>query len=106
MRTPAEPFVSLVGPDPLVQVFVGGLVIALLNTLGAAAIVVVREPSERTLDALIGFAAGVMLPTSFTSLLLPGIEFARQPSHQATLFGVTFRGIVPVPIGLAWAYSC
>ena len=101
MATPVESFVSLVGPDPLVQALVGGLVIALLNTLGAAAIVLVREPSERTLDALMGFAAGVMLSASFTSLLLPGIEFARQPSYQATLFGVSLRGIVPVLIGFA-----
>jgi ZIP family zinc transporter len=61
MATPTGTFVSLVGSDPLVQSLVGGLVIALLNALGAAAIVFVRNPSERALDALMGFAAGGML---------------------------------------------
>jgi len=99
MATPSETFVSLVGTDPLVQGLVGGLVIALLNTLGAAAIVVVREPSERTLDTLMGFAAGVMLSASYTSLLIPGIDFASRPAYQLAIGGVTLAGIVPVLIG-------
>jgi ZIP family zinc transporter len=101
MATPAETFVSLVGTDPLVQGLAGGLVIALLNTLGAAAIIFVKDPSERTLDALMGFAAGVMLSASFTSLLLPGIAFAEEPAYQTTIAGVTLGGVVPVLIGFA-----
>ncbi|WP_254830598.1 ZIP family metal transporter [Haloglomus salinum] len=99
MATPTDTFVSLVGTDPLVQGLVGGIVIAALNTLGAAAILVVRDPSERTLDGLMGFAAGVMLSASFTSLLLPGIDFAEQPAYQATIAGVTLGGVVPVLVG-------
>ena len=64
----------------------GGLVITLLNTLGALGVLVWRRPSERFLDGALGFAAGVMLTASFTSLILPGIEQG---------------GILPVLLGLA-----
>jgi len=56
------------------QGLVGGVFIALLNTFGAALVVVWPDPSERALDGALGFAAGVMLSASFTSLILPGIE--------------------------------
>ena len=67
-------FVRIAGTDPVMQGLVGGIFIALLNTLGAALVVVWPDPSERALDGALGFAAGVMLAASFTSLILPGIE--------------------------------
>lgn len=72
----ADGFVDLVGTDPVVQALVGGLVIAGLNLFGASLILLLREPSERVLDGSLGFAAGVMLAASFTSLILPGIDAA------------------------------
>jgi ZIP family zinc transporter len=72
----AEAFVRLVGPNPVVHGLVGGLVIAVMNLVGASLVFVWRDPSERTLDGALGFAAGVMLAASFTSLVLPGIEYA------------------------------
>jgi len=98
----AEQFVDLVGPDPIVQAFVAGVVIAGLNTLGALTVLVWRNPSERGLDTALGFAAGVMLSASFTSLLLPGIDIANEPSYPAVeLGGVALVGIVPVLVGFA-----
>ena len=70
----AEQFVRLFGTDPLVHGLVGGLVIACLNLLGASLVFVWRDPSDRAMDAALGFAAGVMLAASFTSLIIPGIE--------------------------------
>ena len=70
----AEQFVRLFGTDPLVDRLVGGLVIACLNLLGASLVFVWRDPSDRAMDAALGFAAGVMLAASFTSLIIPGIE--------------------------------
>ncbi len=67
-------FVRLVGPNPVVQGLVGGLVITFFNLVGALVILVWRNPSGRSLDAALGFAAGVMLTASFTSLILPGID--------------------------------
>lgn len=67
-------FVDFVGTNPVIQGLVGGLIIAAMNTLGALTVLVWSNPTERALDAALGFAAGVMLAASFTSLILPGIE--------------------------------
>lgn len=100
MASVVDTFVSVVGPDPVIQALVGGIVIAVLNLVGALAVLVVRNPSDRTLDTLLGFAAGVMLSASFTSLILPGIEFASEPEYQAIGIGpVQLVGIVPVIVG-------
>lgn len=95
-----ERFIDLVGTDPVVQGLVGGLVIALLNLIGASTVLVWRNPSQKWLDAALGFAAGVMLSASFTSLLLPGIEFASKAGYPAVeIGGIALTGIVPVLIG-------
>ncbi|MDQ2055302.1 MULTISPECIES: ZIP family metal transporter [Halobellus] len=70
----ADTFVELFGSNPIVHGLVGGLVIAGMNLLGASLVFVWRDPSERALDGALGFAAGVMLAASFTSLIIPGIE--------------------------------
>ncbi|WP_327052924.1 ZIP family metal transporter [Halomicrococcus gelatinilyticus] len=88
MTTLADAFVAIAGRDPVWQALLGGLVIAAFNTLGALLVVVWRDPSERSLDAALGFAAGVMLSASFTSLILPGID---HPDG----------GVVPVILGIA-----
>jgi len=95
-----ELFVDIVGTDPVVQGLAGGVVIAFLNFVGASAVLVWRNPTEKWLDAALGFAAGVMLSASFTSLLLPGIEFASKPGYRALQLGsLALTGIIPVLIG-------
>ncbi|HEX7002173.1 MAG TPA: ZIP family metal transporter [Trueperaceae bacterium] len=79
-------FLRVSGSNPIAQGVVGGLFIALMNLLGAVLIGVWRRPSQRSLDAALGFAAGVMLTASFTSLILPGIEIG---------------GLLPVVVGIA-----
>ncbi|MGQ9900818.1 MAG: ZIP family metal transporter [Fimbriimonadales bacterium] len=59
---------------PIAQGLVAGVVIVALNMAGALLVLLARQPSERMLDTLLGFAAGVMLAASFTSLILPAIE--------------------------------
>jgi ZIP family zinc transporter len=76
---------TISGSNVIVMGLIGGLFITLLNTLGALVILFWRHPSEKFLDAALGFAAGVMLTASFTSLIMPGIEYG---------------GIYPVLIGL------
>lgn len=78
-------FLAIAGNHPIVQGLVGGIVITLLNSIGALAVLIWRKPSERFLDTALGFAAGAMLAASFTSLILPGIEVG---------------GILPVLIGV------
>ncbi|MFB6122817.1 MAG: ZIP family metal transporter [Haloferacaceae archaeon] len=81
-----DPFVRLVGTNPVMQGLAGGVVIALFNLFGAALVLVWSDPTERALDVALGFAAGIMLAASFTSLILPGIEAG---------------GVVPVLVGFA-----
>lgn len=52
----------------------GGIVIAFLNMVGALLVLFFKEVSQKILDTLLGFAAGVMLTASFTSLIIPGIK--------------------------------
>ncbi len=84
----ADTFVDIVGTDPLIQGLAGGVVIALMNLFGASLVLVWRNPSERALDGALGFAAGVMLAASFTSLILPGIEATPGGSPVPVLAGV------------------
>jgi Predicted divalent heavy-metal cations transporter len=53
---------------------IGGVIITGLNAFGALLVLVWPRPSGRVLDGMLGFAAGVMLTASFTSLILPGIS--------------------------------
>ena len=52
----------------------GGMTIAALNAAGAAPVLLLRRLPQKFNDVALGFAAGVMLAASFTSLILPGIE--------------------------------
>ncbi|QSG13300.1 putative divalent heavy-metal cations transporter [Halapricum desulfuricans] len=70
----ATQFEAVFGTNPVVHGLVGGLFIATLNLIGASLVLVWRDPSERTLDGALGFAAGVMMAAAFTSLIVPGIE--------------------------------
>ncbi len=97
----AETFVDLFGENAVVHGFVGGLVIATLNLFGAVLVLVWRNPSERSLDGLLGFAAGVMLSASFTSLIVPGVAFAERADYAGYVLGsVEIDGVYPVVIGL------
>ncbi len=78
-------FVRVAGENPILQGLVAGVFITLMNALGALLVLLLRKPSDRVLDASLGFAAGVMLTASFTSLILPGIEYG---------------GLLPVLIGM------
>lgn len=62
--------------DPRLQALVAGLATWALTAAGAAWAIVGRGISRRTFDAMLGFAAGVMLAASFWSLLDPAIQIA------------------------------
>lgn len=87
-------FVQYVGTNPALQGLVGGLVIAGFNTLGALLILIWRDPSERALDGALGFAGGVMLAASFTSLILPGIEDYAGGNALPVVIGLLLGAIV------------
>ena len=88
-----DQFTQLFGSDPVVHGLVGGLVIATLNLFGAALVFVWRNPSERAMDGALGFAAGVMLAASFTSLIVPGIETYSNGDPVPVLLGLALGAL-------------
>ncbi len=77
--------IELLFQNPVFLAFLGGVFTASLNLIGALVVLVWRRPSERFMDAALGFSAGVMIAASFTSLIIPGIEHG---------------GVVPVLVGI------
>lgn len=63
---------------PVMQAFLGTMFTYGMTAAGAALVFTPRELKPKHLDAMLGFAAGVMIAASFWSLLNPGIEMAEQ----------------------------
>jgi len=70
-----ESFMQL---NPVVQALLATLFTWGVTAAGAALVFVKKEVDHKLLDAMLGFAAGVMIAASFWSLLNPGIEMAEQ----------------------------
>src|SRR6056297_2476159 len=64
------------GLSPLVQSLLAGCFTWFVTALGASVVFVTRSVNRQLLDAMMGFAAGVMIAASFWSLLVPSIEMA------------------------------
>jgi len=62
--------------NPVIQALIGTLFTWGITALGAAGVFLVRQPKRRTMDVMLGFAAGVMIAASFWSLLAPAIEMS------------------------------
>lgn len=62
--------------NAVTQAFLATLFTWFVTALGAALVFIFRGYSRRVLDAMMGFAAGVMIAASFWSLLAPAIEMA------------------------------
>jgi len=68
-----------------------------MTALGAAMVFAKRDVSRRLLDAMLGFAGGVMLAASFWSLLAPAISLAEQqgiPSWMPAASGFVAGALV------------
>jgi len=59
---------------PIVLGAIASLLAGLATGIGALPVLFMKEVSHRTLDTMLGFAAGVMLAATAFSLLVPGIE--------------------------------
>jgi ZIP family zinc transporter len=74
----ASQFWQFVRADPLVwSALVGGSVAALATALGTLPVLFSQKLPDRLQDTLFGFGAGVMLAASAFSLIIPGLEAAR-----------------------------
>ncbi len=66
----------LSGYHPVLLALLAGLFTWGMTALGAATVFLSREMPRSWLDAMLGFAAGVMMAASVWSLLLPAIDLA------------------------------
>jgi ZIP family zinc transporter len=67
--------------SPLTQVLFATLFTWGVTAAGAALVFFSKAVNQKVMDAMLGFAAGVMIAASFWSLLAPGIEMAEQLGH-------------------------
>ena len=83
--------------DAILPGLLGSLAAGAMTAVGAAPVRFGRRPSQRLNDALLGFAAGVMLAATFFSLLVPAIEnaeglYGARPLAAAIAVGGTALG--------------
>lgn len=81
---------------PVLQALLAGCFTWGVTSLGAATGVISRHIGKRTLDVMMGFAAGVMIAASFWSLLAPAIEIAEargQPGWLPASVGFVLGGL-------------
>ncbi|MBE6992259.1 MAG: ZIP family metal transporter [Ruminococcaceae bacterium] len=80
---------------PHVQALLSTLFTWAVTALGAALVFVFKKVSRTVMDAMLGFAAGVMIAASFWSLLSPAIEMAEKVGLNpwlTVLMGFMFGG--------------
>ena len=64
--------------SPTLQALLAGLFTWFITAIGAALVFFTRSVNQKLLDAMLGFAGGVMLAASYWSLLAPAIEICEQ----------------------------
>jgi ZIP family zinc transporter len=74
---------SLGNVHPVVQALLATCFTWFMTAAGAAGVFMAREMKRKTLDAMLGFAAGVMIAASYWSLLAPAIEMSEGKSIPA-----------------------
>lgn len=64
--------------SPVMQAFIATIFTWLVTALGASLVFFFKKINQNSLNAMLGFAAGVMTAASFWSLLAPGLEMAEE----------------------------
>jgi len=78
---------------PVIQVLLATLFTWGVTAAGAALVFMFKEVNKKLLDAMLGFAAGVMIAASFWSLLVPSIEMSGEswvPAAVGFIVGAMF----------------
>ena len=81
---------------PVAQAFLAGIFTWGMTALGAGAVFLTREVNRKLLDAMLGFAAGVMIAASYWSLLAPAIAMGEEgaiPGWIPAAIGFLLGGI-------------
>ncbi|MEX2283415.1 MAG: ZIP family metal transporter [Gemmatimonadota bacterium] len=69
--------------DPRLQALLAGVFTWAITAIGAALVLGTRRLPRGTLDAMLGFAAGIMIAASFWSLLAPAVVMAEAQGTPA-----------------------
>jgi len=86
----------LQGLHPVLQALLATCFTWAMTAAGAAVVFTAKDISRRVLDAVLGFAAGVMIAASYWSLLAPAIEMSEGkgiPSWVPAVTGFLIGGI-------------
>ena len=62
--------------NPIIQAFIATLFTWSITALGATVVFAFKKVNKTVMDSMLGFAAGVMIASSFWSMLSPSIEMA------------------------------
>lgn len=76
--------------DPIILAFIATLFTWSVTALGASIVFFFKKVNKTVMDAMLGFAAGVMIAASFWSLLSPAIEMAENLNQNAWI--IAFLG--------------
>jgi ZIP family zinc transporter len=80
--------------NPIIQALLATTFTWGVTALGAALVFLVRTVDKRTVDIMLGFAAGVMVAASFWSLLLPAIEISTKVGMGSMAWVPAFASLV------------
>jgi ZIP family zinc transporter len=86
--------------SPIESGFLASLGAGAMTAAGALPVLMGRSVSRRMNDALLGFAAGVMLSASFFSLISPGIETATRIYGSAQIAALI--AVVAIVLGVGF----
>ena len=78
--------------NPVIQALIAGIFTWGVTAAGSAIVLCFKQVNKNVMDALLGFAAGVMVAASFWSLLSPGIDLANKLGLVSWL--VVFLGFI------------
>lgn len=83
--------------DPILQALIATIFTWGVTAIGASLVFFFKNVNKTFMDAMLGFAAGVMIAASFWSLLLPSIEMAtslNMISWLVAFIGIMFGGLL------------
>lgn len=81
----------------LTQVFIATTFAGIMTSLGASLVLFFKKVNRTLMDSMLAFAAGVMIASSFWSLLVPGIEKTEGSGLSGMItivFGFLFGGVL------------
>ncbi len=96
VRSVMDPVGLVQGFEPIEQALIAGLFTWFMTAAGAAIVIFFEEIDRKVLDAMLGFAAGVMIAASFWSLLSPSLEMSEGkdlPVWFPALIGFLLGGV-------------